>query len=199
MCVMSAALLCDFTLQVFQRATWSNDRERASGVYGTAAYFVATVAWDFLPMRIAPTALFAGLTYTVMGLRPGLGRVLGFFTVLVLTNLAGTAMSMAIGANLPFPPPFDTNAVWCWPVHWGHLRPDPVQWEPCTESAGPDAVCLDHLYSSCRVFWPTMRCLSCCSSTSARASADHGGGWLCKRPCGVAGCAVRAIEPVVLF
>lgn len=72
-------------------------RERASGVYGTAAYFVATVAWDFLPMRIAPTALFAAVTYSVMGLRLGFGRVLSFFSVLVLTNLAGTAMSMAVG------------------------------------------------------------------------------------------------------
>ncbi len=71
-------------------------------MYGTAAYFVATVAWDFVPMRIAPTALFAGVTYYVMGLRPGLGRVLSFFTVLVLTNLAGTAMSMAIGARTSY-------------------------------------------------------------------------------------------------
>jgi ABC-2 type transporter len=74
-------------------------RERASGVYGTAAYFITTVGWDFLPMRVAPTALFAVVTYWVMGLRPGLGRVVSFFGVLVLVNLAGTAMSMAVGGR----------------------------------------------------------------------------------------------------
>lgn len=66
-------------------------------MYGTAAYFITTVGWDFLPMRVAPTALFAAVTYSVMGLRPGLGRVASFFGVLVLVNLAGTAMSMAVG------------------------------------------------------------------------------------------------------
>jgi hypothetical protein len=60
-------------------------------VYGTAAYFTATVA---------PTALFAAVTYSVMGLRPGAGRVLSFLGVLVLINLAGTAMSMAVGAQM---------------------------------------------------------------------------------------------------
>lgn len=72
-------------------------RERASGVYGTAAYFVTGVAWDFLPMRVAPTALFAAVTYPVMGLRPGGWHVARFLAVLVMTNLTGTAMSMAIG------------------------------------------------------------------------------------------------------
>lgn len=75
-------------------------------MYDTAAYFVATVAWDFLSMRIAPTALFAGVTYSVMGLRPGSGRVLSFFSVLVLTNLAGTAMSMAVGQMTGLLPEF---------------------------------------------------------------------------------------------
>ena len=50
-------------------------------MYGTAAYFITTVGWDFLPMRVAPTALFALVTYWVMGLRPGLGRVASFFGV----------------------------------------------------------------------------------------------------------------------
>lgn len=89
-------------------------RERASGVYGTAAYFITTVGWDFLPMRVAPTALFAAVTYWVMGLRPGLGRVASFFGVLVLVNLAGTAMSMAVGERTRETPQL-------LPVPWQHL------------------------------------------------------------------------------
>eukprot|EP00208_Stichococcus_sp_RCC1054_P008188 CAMPEP_0206149676 /NCGR_PEP_ID=MMETSP1473-20131121/37907_1 /ASSEMBLY_ACC=CAM_ASM_001109 /TAXON_ID=1461547 /ORGANISM="Stichococcus sp, Strain RCC1054" /LENGTH=1805 /DNA_ID=CAMNT_0053547157 /DNA_START=182 /DNA_END=5600 /DNA_ORIENTATION=- len=76
-------------------------RERASGVYGTAAYFITGVAWDFLPMRVLPTAMFALVTYPMMGLRPGLWYAGRFLGVLVLTNLTGTAMSMAVGAAAP--------------------------------------------------------------------------------------------------
>jgi len=73
-------------------------RERASGAYGTASYFTATVAFDFVPMRVLPTALFALTTYWMIGLRPGLGRAATFLLLLVLTNLTGAAMNMAIGA-----------------------------------------------------------------------------------------------------
>ena len=73
-------------------------RERASGAYGTASYFTATVAFDFVPMRVLPAALFALTTYWMIGLRPGLGRAATFLLLLVLTNLTGAAMNMAIGA-----------------------------------------------------------------------------------------------------
>ena len=74
-------------------------RERASGAYGTASYFTATVAFDFVPMRVLPTTLFAVTTYWMIGLRPGLGRAAAFLLLLVLTNLTGAAMNMAIGAS----------------------------------------------------------------------------------------------------
>lgn len=69
-------------------------------MYGTAAYFITGVAWDFLPMRVLPTAMFALVTYPMMGLRPGVCYAGRFLGVLVLTNLSGTAMSMAVGAHL---------------------------------------------------------------------------------------------------
>jgi hypothetical protein len=73
-------------------------RERASGAYGTASYFTATVAFDFVPMRVLPTTLFAITTYWMIGLRPGLGHAATFLLLLVMTNLTGAAMNMAIGA-----------------------------------------------------------------------------------------------------
>ena len=82
-----------------QSALPCNARERASGAYGTASYFTATVAFDFVPMRVLPTALFALTTYWMIGLRPGLGRAATFLLLLVLTNLTGAAMNMAIGAR----------------------------------------------------------------------------------------------------
>lgn len=63
-------------------------------------------------MRVLPTALFAAVTYPMMGLRPGLWHYGRFLGVLVLTNLAGTAMSMAIGAPTPpppIPPPYNPH------------------------------------------------------------------------------------------
>ena len=84
----------------FIRCSLAPCRERASGAYGTASYFTATVAFDFVPMRVLPTALFALTTYWMVGLRPGLGRAATFLLLLVLTNLTGAAMNMAIGKAL---------------------------------------------------------------------------------------------------
>lgn len=42
-------------------------RERASGTYGTVAYFVSTLVFDFGPMRVLPPLLFSALTYWMIG------------------------------------------------------------------------------------------------------------------------------------
>jgi ABC-2 type transporter len=44
-------------------------RERAAGAYGTAAYFVAVVLFDLLPMRVIPPIYFTALSYWMIGLR----------------------------------------------------------------------------------------------------------------------------------
>ena len=75
-------------------------RERASGAYGTASYFTAMVAFDFLPMRVLPTCLFACTTYWMVGLRAAAPRAATFLLLLVLTNLTGASMNMAIGAHV---------------------------------------------------------------------------------------------------
>lgn len=62
---------------------------------------MAMVAFDFLPMRVLPTCLFAGATYWMIGLRASLPRCAAFLALLVLTNLTGAAMNMAIGAASP--------------------------------------------------------------------------------------------------
>lgn len=46
-------------------------RERESGVYGTNAYFLATVAFDLIPLRVAPPAFFALFSYWAIGLHAG--------------------------------------------------------------------------------------------------------------------------------
>ena len=56
------------------------------------------LAFDFVPMRVLPCCLFAGATYWMVGLRPSLPHCAAFLALLVLTNLTGAAMNMAIGA-----------------------------------------------------------------------------------------------------
>ena len=65
-------------------------RERASGVYGTPAYFTATVLFDLIPMRVLPPCFFAAATYWMVGLRPGLWHLLTFLLLLVLSNMVRT-------------------------------------------------------------------------------------------------------------
>ena len=62
-------------------------RERASGVYGTPAYFTATVLFDLIPMRVLPPCFFAAATYWMIGFRPGVWHLLTFLLLLVLSNM----------------------------------------------------------------------------------------------------------------
>lgn len=62
-------------------------RERASGVYGTPAYFTATVLFDLIPMRVLPPCFFAAATYWMIGFRPGMWHLLTFLLLLVLSNM----------------------------------------------------------------------------------------------------------------
>ncbi len=62
-------------------------RERASGVYGTPAYFRATVLFDLIPMRVLPPCFFAAATYWMIGFRPGMWHLLTFLLLLVLSNM----------------------------------------------------------------------------------------------------------------
>lgn len=57
------------------------------------------VAFDLIPNRVGPTCLFLVTTYWMTGLRPGLGHSVTYLVLLVLTNLCGAAMNMAIGAD----------------------------------------------------------------------------------------------------
>ena len=82
---------------------WKEDRllfirERANRVYGTNAYFVSTVLFDILPMRVVPPFLFGFITYGMIGLNEG-GELnlLAFVVVLILTNIVATCLCMAIG------------------------------------------------------------------------------------------------------
>lgn len=81
---------------------WSEERllfyrERASGVYGTRAYFASVLLLDVLPMRILPPVFFV-FTYWLAGLREGDGHLGNFAAVIVLSNACASAMCMMLGA-----------------------------------------------------------------------------------------------------
>lgn len=63
-------------------------------MYGTPAYFTATVLFDLIPMRILPPCFFAAATYWMVGLRPGLWHLLTFLLLLVLSNMVRTLPSL---------------------------------------------------------------------------------------------------------
>lgn len=85
---------------------WRDDRliflrERSSGCYDTLAYFIAVVAFDILPLRLLPPALFSILSYPMIGLRSGFVPWCKNLLALTLHNIASAALSMAIGAAIP--------------------------------------------------------------------------------------------------
>jgi len=70
--------------------------ERASGAYGTLAYYAATILCDVAPYRILPPVLFTAVCYPTVGLS-GDGRWTTFVTVLVLFNLVSSTSCMLVG------------------------------------------------------------------------------------------------------
>ena len=71
-------------------------RERASGVYGTPAYFTATVLFDLIPMRVLPPCVFAAATYWMIGFRPGFLHLCVFLLLLILTNMVCCSASSTL-------------------------------------------------------------------------------------------------------
>ncbi len=73
------------------------NREREAGVYGTNAYFVATVAFDLVPMRVAPPAFFAALSYWAIGLHAGCATcVLAFLGMYLSMTLASVPPTLPL-------------------------------------------------------------------------------------------------------
>ncbi|GFR46199.1 hypothetical protein Agub_g7730, partial [Astrephomene gubernaculifera] len=77
-------------------------RERASGVYGTPAYYAAVVLFDLLPLRVLPPTFFALLSYWMVGLHPACATcILWFIGILVSANISAATLCQAIGAAAP--------------------------------------------------------------------------------------------------
>ncbi|GFR46198.1 hypothetical protein Agub_g7729, partial [Astrephomene gubernaculifera] len=92
------ALLSLSSLPVWRDEALLFMRERASGVYGTAAYFTSVVLWDLLPLRVLPPALFSVISYGMIGLRATPAAVLCHWAVLVAANITAAAANMSVGA-----------------------------------------------------------------------------------------------------
>ena len=77
---------------------WREDRllflrERASGVYGTNAYFASTPCSTSSAMRVLPPFFFGLVTYGMIGLNEGTEYSLAnFVACLVITNVCATCM-----------------------------------------------------------------------------------------------------------
>jgi ATP-binding cassette subfamily G (WHITE) protein 2 len=85
---------------------WKEDqilfrRERASGVYGTNAYFTAVVLFDVVILRVIPPLLFAFITYWMVGLHANLTSALCCALILIMTNVAASALCMCVGIVSP--------------------------------------------------------------------------------------------------
>jgi hypothetical protein len=74
-------------------------RERASGFYGTATYAVAKIlVCDLLPLRVLPPLVFGALVHGLIGLSEEPGALANFLVLLVLVNVAASALCMLLSA-----------------------------------------------------------------------------------------------------
>ena len=104
---------------------WREDRllflrEKAAGAYDTASYFVAVVVFDVLALRVLPPLFFALVAYPMIGLHGFSSStassteaegdasvftlvrcVCTFALVLVLANVAASALCMSVGIVTP--------------------------------------------------------------------------------------------------
>jgi len=74
-------------------------RERASGFYSTGTYAVAKIlVCDLLPLRVLPPLVFGSLVYNLINLSDEAGALANFLLVLVLVNVAASAICMLLSA-----------------------------------------------------------------------------------------------------
>ncbi|KAI9171885.1 ABC transporter G family member [Paramyrothecium foliicola] len=85
------------SLNVFATERLLFVRERANGYYAPATYFAAKVLFDIIPLRVIPPILMGSIIYPMTGLVPDGDHFLRFLLVLVLFNLAASAICLFIG------------------------------------------------------------------------------------------------------
>ncbi|KAK4152533.1 hypothetical protein C8A00DRAFT_16168 [Chaetomidium leptoderma] len=85
------------TLSVFSQERLLFVRERANGYYSPVTYFAAKVLFDVVPLRIIPPILLGAIVYPMTGLVAEVDKFLVFILVLVLFNLAASAICLFIG------------------------------------------------------------------------------------------------------
>jgi ABC-type multidrug transport system ATPase subunit/ABC-type multidrug transport system permease subunit len=72
-------------------------RERANGYYAPITYFLSKVLFDIIPLRIIPPIIMGSIVYPMTGLVADYPHFFKFILVLVLFNLAASAISLFIG------------------------------------------------------------------------------------------------------
>jgi ABC-type multidrug transport system ATPase subunit len=72
-------------------------RERANGYYSPITYFTSKVLFDIIPLRIIPPIIMGTILYPMVGLVAQWPEFFKFLLVLVLFNLAASAICLFIG------------------------------------------------------------------------------------------------------
>jgi len=71
--------------------------EKANRYYEVGAYFLAKVACYLLPMQLVPSLAFGGISYVMIGLRPGARHFGIFLLTLCLASITAASMGFFLG------------------------------------------------------------------------------------------------------
>lgn len=85
------------SLNVFSAERLIFVRERANGYYAPITYFSAKVIFDIVPLRLIPPIIMGIIIYPMSGLLPRWDTFFIFILILVLFNLAASAICLTIG------------------------------------------------------------------------------------------------------
>ena len=85
------------SLTVFSSERLLFVRERANGYYSPITYFAAKVVFDVVPLRLIPPIILGAIVYPMSGLLPQWPEFFKFLLILVLFNLAASAICLFIG------------------------------------------------------------------------------------------------------
>lgn len=92
--LMYFALMSLSSLPIWRDEQRIFTHDRASGVYGTTAYFTASVLFDLIPYRIIPPCIFTGIVFPMVKLSPS---AFTFLSIITLYNLVMSTACMFIG------------------------------------------------------------------------------------------------------
>ena len=97
--VLAFSAMSSLELFVSERTLYT--REKANGYYRPMSYFFSKIAFDIIPLRVAPPLIMGSICYYMIGLRGNWNHFFWFLLILTLFNVVAGSLCLVIASIAP--------------------------------------------------------------------------------------------------